>query len=180
MCKQELEERESWRRWRMLSISKPLRERRTLPVESVSVAGELREIVNWEQLLHCRESGGRWLLGWVNDIVRVSEWMISCIAMIVFQRRQKRFEEHLELVSCRPAVLTHLYHDTTHYTINGLSPYVPTMCSVKSKWWPEITHHCPRPPIVLVGGYTQLSPQLYCSGYHTDTVYTTSIWFVLH
>ena len=30
----------------MLSISKPLRERRPLPVESVSVAGELREIVN--------------------------------------------------------------------------------------------------------------------------------------
>ena len=63
--------------------------------------------------------------------VRVSEWLFM-YCYECFLRRQKRFEEHLELVSCRPAVLTHLYHDTTHYTINGLSPYVPTHVDLSS------------------------------------------------
>ena len=26
-----------------------------------------------------------------------------------------------------------------------------SFANVKSKWWPEITHHCPTVPIVLVG-----------------------------
>ena len=55
------------------------------------------------------------------------------------------------------------YPDTDMFVICFSLVHRDSMCNVKSKLWPEITHHCPRTPIVLVGEYTQLSPQLYCS-----------------
>ena len=83
--------------------------------------------------------------------------MISCIAIIVSQRRQKRFEEHLELVSCRPAVLTHLYHDTTHYTINGLSPYVPTHVDLSRQLQAVLRGHLVR-KVLTEGDSSDLVP----------------------
>ena len=67
---------------------------------------------------------------WRKMAARVSEWMTDF--MNYYDRFPEMTEEHLELVSCRPAVLTHIYHDTTHYTINGLSPYVPTHVDLSS------------------------------------------------
>ena len=43
------------------------------------------------------------------------------------------------------------YPDTDVFVICFSLVHRDSMCNVKSKWWPEITHHCPRTPIVLVG-----------------------------
>jgi len=40
-----------------------------------------------------------------------------------------------------------------------ISPY--SFDNVKSKWWPEITHHCPEAPIILVGTKGDLRHNLF-------------------
>ena len=43
------------------------------------------------------------------------------------------------------------YPDTDVFVICFSLVHRDSMSNVISKWWPEITHHCPRTPIVLVG-----------------------------